>query len=327
MERKYSGADLPKNSNSWNDAAQQSGIVSIHELETAYPASQITMAQFLSLKTLWPALRAPTELYNNKWAMLFGSTEADIKTTRHKMKEHDSEWNAYLTALEDIKFERVPLRQSSKFPRKLGAFSLVLQNQLEVLQINGPLDDSNKLRLISLDGRYNMRKRAGEPKPDNKGKEKESSPHSQESQQSSQASKVSSDPSNVSPTRREAEPDLQIGDEQIVNTAAINFLNALFIYHERSANWTLQRKQFKFHSRSVSFEARTDGHLHVRDTERSAAILEVKPRPRVYESGFRIEMQESAQMALWIFQEPNSHWSAPSGNAPSGIAPSGNDKF
>ena len=41
------------------------------------------------------------------------------------------------------------------------------------------------------------------------------------------------------------------------------------------ATWTLQRKQFKFNSLSVEFEARTDGHFQVHGTERSAAILEV----------------------------------------------------
>jgi hypothetical protein len=250
MEKKYSGENLPTDKESWQSAARQHGNVSIHELKAACPASEINVAQFLSLKAIWPKRRAVAELYNDKTARLFGSSNTKIGMTRNNMWEHDSAWKAYLTAIEDRK-----LHQSSKFSRGLGVYSLVLQNQVEVLQIEDSIEDSNKLRFTSLTGRYDMRKR--EEKQDIKGKGKESMPESQESRHHSQTSKISSDPSNISPMGRDAEPDLQIGDEQIVNTAAINFLNALFVHDERSADWTLQRKQFKFHSKSVNFEART----------------------------------------------------------------------
>jgi hypothetical protein len=117
----------------------------------------------------------------------------------------------------------------------------------------------------------------------------------------------------ISPTSREEALDLPVGDEQIVNTAAINFLNTLFIHDSLLADWTLQRKQFKFKSDFVKFEARTDGYFNLHGQERSAAGIEVKPRVRRQEHVFRIEMQESAQMALWIYQEPNSHWAPQTG--------------
>lgn len=99
-------------------------------------------------------------------------------------------------------------------------------------------------------------------------------------------------------------------DEQIVNSALVNLLRALWIHEERNSEWTLQRREFKFRSQGAGagFVARTDGHLQV--ANRSAAILEVKARARPREDlvDHKIQMQESAQMALWTAQEPHSHW-------------------
>jgi hypothetical protein len=99
-----------------------------------------------------------------------------------------------------------------------------------------------------------------------------------------------------------------MADEQVVNTAAISFLQSLFVHEPRNAYWSPQRKGFRFGK--TSFKALTDGHLQITGETRSAAILEVKARtrPHALAADYKIEWQESAQMALWIRDEPSSFW-------------------
>lgn len=93
-------------------------------------------------------------------------------------------------------------------------------------------------------------------------------------------------------------------DEQIVNTALIDFLNAFIIHlDDFPVEWTLYRKPFNAVFKSSEFEARTDGCLE--DSTRTYAIVEVKPMMR----RFKLEpilMQEAAQMVAWITSEPDS---------------------
>jgi hypothetical protein len=91
-------------------------------------------------------------------------------------------------------------------------------------------------------------------------------------------------------------------DEQIVNIALISFLQALTIFHEDvRADWAIDRKVFRF---SDKFEARTDGLLRSGRNEYPLAILEVKPYVR--KSNIKqVQMQESAQMASWIYDHPH----------------------
>ncbi|OAT13104.1 hypothetical protein BDBG_08371 [Blastomyces gilchristii SLH14081] len=92
-------------------------------------------------------------------------------------------------------------------------------------------------------------------------------------------------------------------DEQIINTALIIFLNAISIECDGvEAEWSLHRKSFKF---GQHFEAETDGHLSIFDRKGSLsrAIVEVKRNLR--ENQPQIIYQETAEMAAWIFEEPD----------------------
>jgi hypothetical protein len=91
-------------------------------------------------------------------------------------------------------------------------------------------------------------------------------------------------------------------DEQIVNIALISFLQALTISHKDvRAGWAINRKVFHF---SDLFEARTDGLLKIGGEESPLAILEVKPHVRRTNIK-QVQMQESAQMASWIYDHQN----------------------
>ncbi|PYH99198.1 hypothetical protein BO71DRAFT_446675 [Aspergillus ellipticus CBS 707.79] len=97
----------------------------------------------------------------------------------------------------------------------------------------------------------------------------------------------------------------QTKDEQIVNTALVDFLNALSIHFPRASRWTLHRKSFKAEFQHASFEARTDGYLEDGEfSGRVRALIEVKPMLRGRKQN-PIRMQEAAQMAAWIKSDPD----------------------
>ncbi|KKZ66139.1 hypothetical protein EMCG_08128 [[Emmonsia] crescens] len=97
----------------------------------------------------------------------------------------------------------------------------------------------------------------------------------------------------------------QTKDEQIVNTALVNFLSALTLHAGLPNHWTLHRKSFKAYFTHASFEARTDGYLE--DTKpggKVRALIEVKAVPRERKRKM-ICMQEAAQMVAWILSHPD----------------------
>ncbi|PIG80682.1 hypothetical protein AARAC_007784 [Aspergillus arachidicola] len=95
-------------------------------------------------------------------------------------------------------------------------------------------------------------------------------------------------------------------DEQIMNTALVDFLNAFIIHRNFGSCWTLHRKPFVADFEHGSFEARTDGCLEGEDSEslKTYAIVEVKPMLRTIHLE-RISMQEAAEMVAWIKAEPD----------------------
>jgi uncharacterized protein (DUF2267 family) len=322
MATKYPGDKLPEAPSSWKAAVDRFAKTSnIHELKSAHSASEITVEQFLSLRVLWKN-REAKKLNDDTRAGLYGSSNKEIRGIVHEKPEAGrpeikTSWSEYLkaiTALHQGETSGSKLLATSKMPEQLGVYALVLQSQLQASHMKASFSDSNKLSVTPLKPRYDLRGRAEGKTQGVQDKGRGSEPQAQIHPSPHRSGEDSSSgPRQVSPAAPGVTRELPVLDEQVVNTAATNFLNALFIHEQRRADWTLHRKQFKFQSDFVKFEARCDGHLQVHGHDRSAAILEVKPRPRYHEGGFRIEMQESAQMALWIYQEPNSHWTPPSG--------------
>lgn len=131
-------------------------------------------------------------------------------------------------------------------------------------------------------------------------------------------SQASSSDATMSPgSARRAFPKVE--DEQIVNSYIIALLASICMYHpDVKLHWSPVRKSFKFGTRAVEpnsgdrpylFEARTDGHLASwqpgsNGVKSSAVIVEVKPTSKHYNN--RIIYQVTAQMASWIYQEPDA---------------------
>ncbi|XRM42140.1 hypothetical protein ABZX51_005370 [Aspergillus tubingensis] len=97
----------------------------------------------------------------------------------------------------------------------------------------------------------------------------------------------------------------QTEDEQIVNSALVDFLNALSIHFPEACDWTLHRKSFKADFEHASYEARTDGYLKGGSPGKARALIEVKPMLRE-KKRIPICMQEAAQMVAWIKSDPDS---------------------
>lgn len=97
---------------------------------------------------------------------------------------------------------------------------------------------------------------------------------------------------------------LRTKDEQIVNAALIDFLNAFVVHRGLSVQWTLHRKLFVGNFAEGTLTARTDGCLEEIGSEKTHALAEVKPLPRE-KARYTIAMQEAAQMVAWIKSEPD----------------------
>jgi hypothetical protein len=104
------------------------------------------------------------------------------------------------------------------------------------------------------------------------------------------------------------EPGDVTNDEQTVNLALHLLIYSLTMHHpESSAHSSMHRLGFQMRS---YFEARTDGYLKTRRSNKVWAIYEVKRYRRVTNKA-QVQMQESAQMAAWIAERPQDFFVRP----------------
>lgn len=309
---------LPQTFPQWRKEAQPRGChnISIHDFPEPKSGSRITIEQFLTLRILWQ------DKENNCLAGFLKAINIDgtrFKTERKAMNQ-DSSWKTYLMAVKERSH-----KSNSTFEKELGSFGLVYKHQLQAQNLpdKPESDDVDKVIVSKIHPIRQASLQHGTANPSwvlkDSGNPKNRSILSSPGGGTAFGSDPFEDTMNTlileapSPPRDQdlpCEPPSQ--DEQIVNTACVNFLDALSIFDDRHADWSLHRKSFRFRSKTgVTFQARTDGHLRRHGGNRSDAIIEVKARSRYYSSTkSQIDMQQSAQMALWIFCEPNSHWLA-----------------
>ena len=117
-------------------------------------------------------------------------------------------------------------------------------------------------------------------------------------------------PSGNTPMSREFVPDERIygktRDEQIVNSALIDYLNALTDHFDLGQHWDLHRRQLHVIVEGKKlYEARTDGYLTDKSGTACRGLIEVKAARRD-KHWFEIFRQESAQMVAWIIDKPDT---------------------
>lgn len=301
---------LPGNLAEWRQQrkALNSDNVDIHTLKAPNSASELKHEQFLTFKAIW-ADQKQTQM--EKYLKEIGFSQQVFDDTTLAMKKRVG-WTLYLDAIKANKDATAdgrprPWTQYSNFPESFGVYSVVLQDQLVILDLDeDPAHtDSTKVAVTP------------KPRRDNKFVEKlrlvKPKQSYQDANETPRQMSLFDALVVISANKNDYEGKFEDAkDEQIVNCALVNLLKALWIHEDRNSEWTVERKEFKFLSQGTGagFIARTDGHLQVGN--KSAAILEVKARarPRNDLVDHKIQMQESAQMALWIAQEPQSHWAS-----------------
>lgn len=348
---------LPQTVQEWN--ARYGSGCSIHDFDTAQSASKMTEDQFFALKVIWPAHKASD--LKRRCSVWFGVGQHEVERKAKSMRTEDFAWASYLEALEANASHPESWRPGSKIPIEMGPYGTAFHNQLQVnfLPISSA-PDVDKVFVTPMVTRSQAAQLQTSPsigpadrRAKLKGKQPATalvtSPSPRASEESLRALGSYTPASLFQPSPLALRNPLT-QDEETINRALINFLDAHNIHEERNADWDSTRKEFVFQSpksgtdkpqdkdgskttskflvkmskvtakgkgkdgpKAVRFVARTDGHLKVfGPPERSAAIIEVKARlrPDARQNDITIEMQESAQMALWIFQEPQSHWMA-----------------
>lgn len=137
-------SSLPKEPSEWNQAlVRYPQTSSIHGLQSARSASDITAEQFLSLKVLWPKRRTVTDLSADNTSKLYGSSNVELQALKAETRKNEPSWKAYLKAIEASKpTEPTESKVSGtmKLPRDLGVYALVLQAQLEAAGIPNSTD-------------------------------------------------------------------------------------------------------------------------------------------------------------------------------------------
>lgn len=294
-EKKITSFSLPRELGQWQAARKKHncGHMNIHNLDTADSGSELAFKQYLTLKVLWISQK---QNQTSGYLAMIGFEPAELHQKEKDMLKRKA-WELYLRAVaknENAIREHKPRPWTiySHIPDEFGGFQLAFRDQLEIIHLpEEPIGaDVNKVTVTPMQLRPRKAKGPSTPQPQS----------------------VSETLQAMSATQYDELKLPDAKDEQIVNSALMNLLHSLWMDEKRKSNWTIERKEFQFRSEGTGagFVARTDGHLQVRN--QSAAILEVKARarPRKDPGVHKIEMQESAQMALWIAQEPESHWTS-----------------
>lgn len=308
---------LPRNRTEWASLARQCGVdkASLHQVPCT-SASSIEDVQFLGLRALWlRTVEAKRPGPKQAWE---GQVTLQAWVEAQRILNAMNGWDRYIRS---IKEDQRKLRSEGFLG--LGAFSLVRHQQLATMKVSQTVAASTKLDFTPLA----RRTRSLLPPSDmdrpsrvlidaisdavaalNLG-----AGASGGDVASAQGSISSSGPWPSSDSEWDA-PAPPSEDEQIVNTALVLFLNAIFIHCAKiKADWSLYRRSFTARDRGnqKTYEARVDGVLqhHQRDSQGdnpTLAIIEVKPFQRK-EGDIKTKnllKQEAAQMAAWISQHP-----------------------
>ena len=284
--------------NGWIEHLGNSSIspnLTIHNLDAVNSASEIETEQYLALRILW---KRSTNITDNSIRTLLGY----FYTKAQSMLAEREAFNSYWSAVKD----RSKYGPGGMNPQ-LGEFAQVLmdQNEVSARKWKDPVLH-NKITFSPAPNRPVTRSQGqtGQtqtpPKPLTVFEETPVGPFTQ--------SKVIP----ISPRHRGDWRELypKSNDEEIVNVALLSFLKALIVFSFTFARWTNARPMYRVNlANGTYYQARTDGCLRGLRTDRTRAIVEVKPVTRD-SALIAISQQEGAQMAAWICCESfdNENW-------------------
>ncbi|RWA10963.1 hypothetical protein EKO27_g4151 [Xylaria grammica] len=305
---------LPEDVATWKSESESLRWKSIHEYELACSGSEISREQFLLLRTLWVE-RSTDQLYAQDRSIWID--DSSFQDARQFLSSSTIApiWGQFLKS---ISIHPETLERQGYYG--LHTFSLVRYHQAQSQGLSFEGNDSAKVDMspIAKRTRNQLQKRAADqssPTPAPKVSDlvpsvvklqlDDGTPDQVPTTPDRTSSRASvGTPGDVSSPFKDPRVFKAIQDEQIVNTALIEYLNALAIHcTQLEANWTLHRLPLIARDRAglKTYEARVDGYLRRREDGQPLAIIEVKPFLRK-KKPTAIRMQESAQMASWINQ-------------------------
>ncbi|KAK2759847.1 hypothetical protein FQN54_002581 [Arachnomyces sp. PD_36] len=313
----------PATASRWSQMAKIQGLEvdSLYDLENVKSGSKIEEGQYLSLHILWKQHDAGLFIPSD-WGI--NRTQAREYLNRNKS------WNQYLKSITG----------GLKGNPELGTFDMLREYQRVVDGIKKTGPGLDKISMPISSRTRAALKRQQEPSPTkakggdrNQGANTPSTPTRSMQQMTQAVEELNLEeseefrtpspqpaPTPFSAAQRGEDGEFvqfpPVDDEQIVNTALILLLQGICLRAPgiENAEWTLQRKSFDFLKHIVDqqheetteklFQARTDGHLRIQleSGARSLMILEVKASKR---EDSKPMMQEGAQMAAWIYAEPD----------------------
>ena len=261
-------------------------------------ASKFTIRQFLRLRTLWKPVE-PENFDPTK----FGLSKEEIDEARIELASYNS-WNSYCESFES----GTKMKEGNFFAAKIHQ-----KNAADVISeiISSPIANRTRSK--------NANKSRPDHDPQAGSPTRSRNPGGQDPGQIDIDSLMTPGfkddvkfdvepsplPSGNTPMSKEFIPDEPIygktRDEQIVNSALIDYLNALTDHFDLGQHWVLHRRPL--HGKKL-YEARTDGYLTDKSGETCRGLIEVKAARR-YKHLFEIFRQESAQMVAWIISEPD----------------------
>ncbi|KAJ9320522.1 hypothetical protein DTO027B5_3030 [Paecilomyces variotii] len=254
---------------------------SINEMQTLNSGSSVTEEQFFTFRVLW----------TTKTARGFYIRAAD-KRDANVVLDPIAPFQSYIEHIEQGN-EGVPSFINGG--DSLGVFQMVRYCQLQVrteIPAQETQDDSmsQNVRLT--------------PVPNVTGHGATSSSDGSVSSSDGSVSASASALSNLTAACDQTWIDWKpASDEQIVNQALIQLLNALTInIPDVKCGWSIARFVFKHDFTLTSMEARTDGFLGLSNdnSQTPMAIVETKAHIR---RDNKVRMQESAEMLLWILHD------------------------
>lgn len=307
---------IPTDLTNWKDLARKQGVenVNIYNLENHVSASKIGAAQYLSLRSSWIA----------KDEKIVDAAEMGIRGLAEAEKWLNSrkDWTDYLKALKNP--------NAAVSVPELGTFSFSSFAQRQIARVR-EVDDKEKVDFTPMVQRL----RSWDAKKEKSlEQEAETSPLARKGGSAAAGGlpftpnkpisladrmgdlALGDTPVVKSPAfspwpmsiglARELYPKVE--DEQIVNYFLIGFLSSI-VFHAKDikSEWSPVRKAFNFgKGDNYLFQARTDGQLSLpgfSDQTKAQMIVEVKPTHRSV--GNKVIHQATAQMAAWIFDEPD----------------------
>ncbi|KAK2807043.1 hypothetical protein FQN50_005617 [Emmonsiellopsis sp. PD_5] len=279
--------------NLWGKFANQyhAATSNIYTIKDYSSASKIGAKQYLALRALWNIAR-PEDYVPEAWGInKIKMAEARLNDVAH--------WKEFLKRMRED--ERHPPDELLPVP-PLGGFSSVWYYQQLVMKSKLSIDDveivhGSPTRSKSIDADANVTEIFGElTVSDCEAYGLEAGDE--------EASEL---PDNTELDPDYKEPDLKnlfppVSDENVVNTSLVGFASAVsYSVPGVQAHWSQERKGFKVGGKKKLYEARTDGHMFITRSSRSEVIIEVKPKRR--DDSATVRMQETAEIAAWIYAE------------------------